>query len=115
MYEEYRLQCKIGQFRLGDVLAWEEGNDVIFNLGTQKSWKANAELWAVEKSLTEMVRLAEQRKVMEIAMPRIGAGLGGLDWSDVRAILQTLSERTEVRLRVCDVFIASQPLSSRPA
>ena len=109
MYEEYRRQCKAGNFRLGDVFVWEEGEEIVFNLGTQQSWTKKAELWAVEKSLSGMIVAADARGVREIAMPRIGAGLGGLAWSSVRGVLEKIGEETPIRLRVCDTYVARQP------
>lgn len=99
MYEEYRRQCRAGNFNLGNVFVWEEGGAVVFNLGTQKSWTTKAELWAIETSLVEMIHLAEQRGILQIALPRIGAGLGGLDWNDVRSTLLSLGNKTDATLR----------------
>ena len=112
MYEEYRRQCKSGSFKLGDVLVWEEDGDVVFNLGTQQSWTKKAELWAVEKALARMIREAEARNVREIALPRIGAGLGGLEWMSVRTVLEELGKATAICLRVCDTYVEGQSLVS---
>lgn len=65
----------------------------------------------MEKSLADMVRIAELRGIAQVALPRIGAGLGGLDWGDVRSVLQALGDKTAVRLRVCEVFVAGRPLA----
>jgi hypothetical protein len=35
MFEEYKLRCQDGLFKLGDLLAWDAGNRTVFNLGTQ--------------------------------------------------------------------------------
>jgi O-acetyl-ADP-ribose deacetylase (regulator of RNase III) len=112
MYEEYRKRCKSGSFELGDVFVWKAGDDVVFNLGTQRTWKDKAELWAVERALDGMLKIAEESGLAEVAMPRIGAGLGGLDWIAVRSLLEKLGSSTSVRLRVCETFVAGQPLAS---
>ncbi|NUO78358.1 MAG: macro domain-containing protein [Lysobacter sp.] len=110
MYDEYRRRCKAGSFQLGDVFVWKEDGDVVFNLGTQSSWTKKAELWAVEKALTEMIREAEVLCIQQVALPRIGAGLGGLEWASVRTVLEELGGRTQIQLRVCDVYTEGQPL-----
>ena len=38
-----------------------------------------------------MPELAKRDNVTAIALPAIGAGLGGLKWDDVKAILDTVS------------------------
>lgn len=60
-----------------------------------------------------MIREAEARHVEVIAMPRIGAGLGVLDWPAVRRVIEALGEQAHIQLRVCDEYVAGQPL--RPA
>src|ERR1700735_1327550 len=80
MYGDYKQRCATGRFALGDVFAWREDERVVFNLGTQQSWRTRAELGAIEAASRAMVRLAEQGEVGRIGrigLPRIGAGLGG--------------------------------------
>ena len=38
-----------------------------------------------------MLKLANSNNVTAIALPAIGAGLGGLKWDDVKTILDTVS------------------------
>jgi O-acetyl-ADP-ribose deacetylase (regulator of RNase III) len=51
-----------------------------------------------------MVRLAEASGIARVGLPRIGAGLGGLDWAVVRALLQSIGETTTGELVVCETF-----------
>jgi len=104
MYDEYRRRCKNGHFVLGDVFVWEEEGIVIFNLGTQRSWKTNAELPAIRKSLQTTVGLAKERGLDAIGLPKIGAGLGGLEWQEVKKFLQQLGDSTTVRLVVFEEY-----------
>jgi O-acetyl-ADP-ribose deacetylase (regulator of RNase III) len=84
MYIEYKKLCKDGQFSLGDVFTYNYGNGVVFNLGTQTTWKTKADINAIENALNKMLSYASQNNILKIAMPKIGAGLGGLNWNDVK-------------------------------
>jgi O-acetyl-ADP-ribose deacetylase (regulator of RNase III) len=92
MYAEYRRRCKADppEFGLGSVFFWREpGKPAVFNLGTQeKGWHGRATYPAIETALTTMRRLADEAGVTTIAVPRIGAGYGGLSWKKVRAIIE---------------------------
>ncbi|MEG0191994.1 MAG: macro domain-containing protein [Stenotrophomonas sp.] len=112
MYEAYRRLCMAGEFAPGDVFVWEEGAVTVFNLGTQLSWRTKAEYGAVERALSEMLREAEVRGVPEIALPSIGAGLGGLEWPRVRVLLEAFGAATPIRLRVCETFVEGVPLAA---
>jgi O-acetyl-ADP-ribose deacetylase (regulator of RNase III) len=41
--------------------------------------------------MEKMMQLAERSGVNSIAMPKIGAGLGGLKWEDVKAVIEKVS------------------------
>jgi O-acetyl-ADP-ribose deacetylase (regulator of RNase III) len=104
MFDEYKRRCADGQFLPGDVFAWAEGDVTIYNLGTQKTWRTRATLSAIEKSVIQMVRLAEQAGTLRIGLPKIGAGLGGLDWAKVKKLLERIGESTTVTLRVFEEY-----------
>lgn len=105
MYEAYQLRCRDGRFSLGDVFLWEEPSaPAVFNLATQRTWRTRAELWAIEASVKAMAGIAEDRKMSRIGLPRIGAGLGGLDWIDVRKVLAEVGEATPVEFVVFEGF-----------
>ena len=92
MFEEYRRRCKAKprQFNVGDVMLWK-GKPSVFNLATQENyWRARATYEAVEQALRGMRERAEQEGITSIAMPRIGAGYGGLSWKKVRAVIESV-------------------------
>ena len=109
MYAEYRERCQTGRFILGEVFAYETGNwptngIVIFNLATQLDPGPHANLYAIEQSVTTMLALARERVVEEVALPRIGAGIGGLDWAEVQRTLEACAAKVpEVSLVVCEL------------
>lgn len=94
MFAEYRRRCKAEprEFNLGDAFLWKgEDRPWVFNLGTQEGvWRARATYEAIETSLRSMRRQADHEGICAIALPRIGAGYGGLSWKKVRAIIETV-------------------------
>jgi O-acetyl-ADP-ribose deacetylase (regulator of RNase III) len=92
MFEEYRRRCKADprQFNLGDAWLWrEDGRPWVFNLGTQEGvWRARASYDAIQTALTGMRERADAEGITSIAIPRVGAGHGGLSWKKVRAIVE---------------------------
>lgn len=110
MYSEYRARCADGRFNPGDVFVWEDAGVTVFNLGTEKHWRTGATLEAIERSLTEMTREAERRNISAVAMPRIGAGYGGLPWDVVRSLIERVGAGTAVKLVV--VSLAPAPRAS---
>lgn len=88
MYREYARRCRDGTFQLGDVLPWElEDGRVVYNLATQQRPGRDARLGAIATSLAAMLLDAEGRGLDRVGVPRIGAGIGGLDWPSVEDVL----------------------------
>ncbi len=92
MYAEYRRRCKARprEFNLGDAFLWKaDDKPWVFNLGTQEGvWRARARYEAIEAALTSMREQADREGVASIAIPRLGAGYGGLSWKKVRAVVK---------------------------
>jgi O-acetyl-ADP-ribose deacetylase (regulator of RNase III) len=92
MFAEYRRRCKAEprEFNLGDAWLWkEDGRPWVFNLGTQEGvWRARASYEAIEDALQSMREQADSEGLPSIAIPRIGAGYGGLSWKKVPALLE---------------------------
>jgi O-acetyl-ADP-ribose deacetylase (regulator of RNase III) len=91
MYQEYKQLCSEGSFGLGDIFPYHYDGGCVFNLGTQLHWRDKAEIWAIEESLRKMISYSLANGIVDIALPRIGAGLGGLDWVEVKPVFQRVA------------------------
>lgn len=105
MFSAYRDLCKVGKFVLGDVFPWKEDKLTVFNLATQQVGGACALLLAVDVSVRRMVLLAKQQGIQRIGIPRIGAGIGGLKWQDVKRTLEDIGKGTSVQLVVFETYV----------
>ncbi len=101
MYQEYARLCHAGTFRLGDVLPWElvDGR-VVYNLATQQRPGRDARLDAIATSVAAMLRDAEARGLDRVGVPRLGAGIGGLEWPEVESVLAEAAVASRVTLVV---------------
>lgn len=91
MYKEYKRRCKTGAFTPGDIYVYAYGAGYVFNLATQVSWTTGATLPAIEQSVEKMLVYASENGIDKIALPRIGAGLGLLDWGAVKAVIEKIA------------------------
>lgn len=93
MYLEYKNLCKKEMFNLGDTFIYKHEKGYIFNLGTQKSWRTKAKIDAIEEALNKMLLFASENHIYKIGLPKIGAGLGGLDWKNVKHIIDKVGNK----------------------
>lgn len=88
LYEE---ACEAGQVEVGHLMI-TEGSDMygprwIVNFPTKKHWRHPSKLEWIESGLKELRKFIEFKGVKSIAIPPLGAGNGGLEWTDVRAVI----------------------------
>jgi O-acetyl-ADP-ribose deacetylase (regulator of RNase III) len=105
MFEEYKARCTDGRLHLGDVLVWTGGDVTVFCLALQEHWKKKAKLPALARSLRKMVQLATSAGIERVGLPRVGAGLGGLDWPRAKSILTEVGGETPLDLVVFEQFV----------
>ncbi len=103
--DEYGTLCSEGRFHLGDTFVFVDGEKTVYGLALQAHWKARAKLAALERSMARVVELATNAHVTRIGIPRIGTGLGGLEWLRVKSVLTKVSEGSRVELVVFEKFV----------
>jgi O-acetyl-ADP-ribose deacetylase (regulator of RNase III) len=106
MYDAYRVECREGRFRPGGVFVWREPERTIFNLGSQPIPGPTARLDYIDAAVREALRIAEAESIAAVGMPRIGSGFGGLAWSDVRDVLESIAKGTDVLLAVYELAVS---------
>ena len=84
----YREACKRGSLVIGKVFVFDRGVDAsaprwIVNLPTKSHWRQPSELEYVTKGLQALHTALRDRHISSVALPLLGAGLGGLDPDDV--------------------------------
>ena len=99
----YRQMCLEHRFFPGDVFDYvaNDGQDtVIYNLATQNRIGPDAKLRYVAWTLAAMLEMAEGDGIKTIGMPRIGCGIGGLEWVEVRMIVELLASESAIEVVV---------------
>jgi O-acetyl-ADP-ribose deacetylase (regulator of RNase III) len=108
MYKNYRKQCLANTFQGGDVYEWVENGVYVFNAMTQLRTGAAAQYSFIESSMEKVALRCLELSIPQIATPRIGAGIGGLDWDKVKPILKRIFTKKNVDLLVIENFLAGE-------
>ena len=97
--------CQAGELQVGRRFVTETGQASaprwVVNFPTKQHWRQPSQLRWVADGLMDLRRFIAQHRVRSIAIPALGAGLGGLAWPDVRvAIESALAELDDVQINV---------------
>jgi O-acetyl-ADP-ribose deacetylase (regulator of RNase III) len=73
----------------------------IINFPTKRHWREKSRIEDIEAGLAALREELRSRRVLSIAIPRLGSGLGGLDWHCVRTRIEAaLSVLEDARITV---------------
>ncbi|MDO8627257.1 MAG: macro domain-containing protein [Candidatus Diapherotrites archaeon] len=90
-FQIYKDLCMKKEFKLGSVLFYQSKDKRkpnVLNLGTQFLPGKDAKLELIEKCCDKILLHYQMWGVKKLGMPKIGAGIGGLEWEDVEKLLR---------------------------
>ena len=104
-FKAYVEACKKKELRPGSVFVFPTERlcnpHFIINFPTKRHWRNKSRLEDIEAGLVDLVRIIEERDIRSVAIPPLGCGLGGLDWSTVRPRIEAAVQAlTEVDIRL---------------
>ncbi len=86
-FAAYSEACKAKELVTGSMFVTENlqlmGPRWIINFPTKTHWRVNTRLEWVESGLIDLVKVIQERDIKSIAIPPLGCGNGGLEWSAV--------------------------------
>ncbi|WP_042693662.1 macro domain-containing protein [Azospirillum sp. B506] len=99
-FKAYEAACAREEVQPGRMFVYETGTmtnpKFIINFPTKRHWRGKSRMEDIDAGLEALLMEIRRRGIRSIAIPPLGAGLGGLDWSEVRprieAALNGLSE-----------------------
>jgi O-acetyl-ADP-ribose deacetylase (regulator of RNase III) len=104
-FKAYAAACRRHEVQPGRMFVFETGQlgnpRYIINFPTKRHWRGRSRIEDIESGLEALVEEVRKRGIRSIALPPLGAGLGGLDWADVRPrIERAMSLLSDVRVVV---------------
>ena len=91
-YKLYETACKADKVKVGRMFVVERnelfGPKWIINFPTKKHWRHPTKMEWVTDGLKELRTFIIEKEIKSIAIPPLGCGNGGLDWQDVRKVIE---------------------------
>ena len=88
----YQRACHAEEVRPGKMFIFQTGRMInpkyIINFPTKRHWKAKSRITDIELGLKALVEDVKRLKIQSVAIPPLGCGMGGLNWSDVRPLIE---------------------------
>lgn len=90
-FKAYKIACDAELVQPGRMFVFETGKFTprfIINFPTKRHWKGKSRIEDIDAGLVALAEEIKARGIKSIAIPPLGAGLGGLDWDDVLPRIQ---------------------------
>jgi O-acetyl-ADP-ribose deacetylase (regulator of RNase III) len=93
-FRAYAAACLKNEVKVGRVFVteqqdWVDGPRWIINFPTKQHWRNPSRIEWIKEGLQDLVRVIGEQKIKSIAVPALGSGNGGLDWKNVRPLIQS--------------------------
>jgi O-acetyl-ADP-ribose deacetylase (regulator of RNase III) len=80
-FRDYKQDCKNGELPYDWLCMWGANDGHwIWNLATKRDWRDKANINMIEVQLLIFANEYDREEAESISFPKLGCGLGGLDW-----------------------------------
>jgi len=95
-FKAYERACRAKQVRPGKMFVFPTGSMVnpkyVINFPTKRHWRGKSQIEDIESGLKVLIHEVRKLGITSIAIPPLGCGLGGLDWREVRPMIERAFE-----------------------
>ena len=110
---EYVDAAARGDIHVGHVLATRSHSMIgpawIIHFPTKRHWRQASRIEWVRDGLDDLVRVLDELGIRSVALPPLGCGNGGLDWDQVRPLIDSaFAQRPEIDVVVYEPSAAYQ-------
>ncbi len=104
-FKAYEAACRQEEVKPGRMFVFETGQifnpRYIVNFPTKRHWRGKSCYEDIESGLQALVEEVRARKILSIAIPPLGSGLGGLQWGKVKKMIEAAFEQLpEVQVKL---------------
>ena len=91
-FKVYAKACREGKVKPGQMLVFktdQSNPQYIINFPTKRHWRDKSQIDDIKNGLKALTHIIKQYNIRSIAIPPLGCGLGGLNWSEVKPLIES--------------------------
>lgn len=93
-FEAYRKLCRDKKLVPGNMFVFDRGGIIndgprfLINFPTKNNWRSKSKISYITDGLDDLVKKINELNITSISIPPLGCGNGGLDWKEVKPIIE---------------------------
>ena len=112
--KSYIKACKSSELTIGKVHYFTENGITIVNLPTKNKWREKSKIEYIKTAMDYFVDILPKLQVKKIAIPPLGCGNGGLNWEDVKKVIECKLENiSDKYIFECIEYLESTSIISK--
>jgi O-acetyl-ADP-ribose deacetylase (regulator of RNase III) len=111
LYKDFRHYCKTTSPKSGELWTWKgAGGPMIINLMTQEpppsaqGHPGRATVQHVNHCLKNLLKEIKEQDVQSLALTRLATGVGGLDWQEVKPLMESALSELPIPIYIYETF-----------
>ena len=92
-FRQYEQACRAGKVKPGKMFTVVTDSSLnpryIINFPTKSHWRNNSKIEDIQSGLVALVQQVQELGITSIAMPALGCGNGGLNWDEVKPLIES--------------------------
>jgi O-acetyl-ADP-ribose deacetylase (regulator of RNase III) len=96
-FRAYEAACKAGAIQLGRMFVTATGElsgpRWIINFPTKQHWRHPSRPEWIAAGLEDLARVVREKGIRSLALPPLGCGNGGLDWQEIRPLIEAAAAK----------------------
>lgn len=104
-FSVYATACEHKQVNPGKMFIFKTGElfnpKFIINFPTKRHWRGKSRIEDIKSGLKDLLIVIKKNDIKSIAIPPLGSGLGGLNWFQVKSLI----EKAFIALEDVDVIV----------
>lgn len=103
MFEVYKNECDKKIISIGNVGYYSDTQTDVYivNFPTKVHYKYPSRMEWIEKGLRDFVATYKSRGITSVAFSKLGCGKGGLEWADVKPLMEKYLSDIDAEVIIC--------------
>lgn len=103
MFADYKQRCAEKRVLVGEPYCWKPADEAapwVILFPTKQHWRNPSQIKWLESGLQYLNENYKEWGIRSLAMPALGCSLGGLDWKQVRPLMERYLGEMEVPVEI---------------
>jgi O-acetyl-ADP-ribose deacetylase (regulator of RNase III) len=102
MFKLYENKCKTYSITTGKIDYYKTSDgSYLINFPTKQHFKFPSKLEWIERGLYDFINTYESKGFRSVAFPKLGTGNGGLNWSEVKMLMEKILSVAKIDVYIC--------------